>query len=171
MTYQLALGERAYSSWSLRAWLLFEKFSIPFRQTMVTFHNKDVAEQLADFAPAITVPAVRFPDGTAIGESLAIAEELAPRHPDLNLWPADPSARAVARSLACEMHAGFSDLRTDCPMNLRLGYNAFQPSNAVRADVDRIEQIWGRALDQFDGPWLCGSYSIRSTSARTALEG
>ncbi len=160
MTYKLALGDRAYSSWSLRAWLLFEKFDIPFHLKMVAFHSRNTAEQLAEFAPARTVPAVRFPDGTSIAESLAIAEELASRHPDAGLWPADPSARAVARALASEMHAGFFNLREDCPMNLRTGYNAFMPSEGVLADVARIEDIWGYALDQFGVNWLCGSYSI-----------
>ena len=162
MTYHLAIGDRAYSSWSLRAWLLFDRFGIDCKTTLLDFAAGPVVGQLADFAPARTVPALRLPEGGVIAESLAIAEELASRHPGLGLWPAEPAARATARALAAEMHSGFSALRTDCPMNLRTGYRGFQPSEAVAADVARIEDLWSRARTAHgqEGPWLCGDYSI-----------
>ncbi|MEM9582814.1 MAG: glutathione S-transferase [Pseudomonadota bacterium] len=163
MTYDLYLGDRAYSSWSLRGWLLFEKFGIPCKSHFVDFSDpKGIAAQMADVAPARTVPTLRLEDGTVISESLAIAEEVASRHPESGLWPADPSARAIARNLASEMHAGFVALREDCPMNLRVAYHNVPVSDAVEADLRRLEDIWDRARDACrpDGPWLAGEYSI-----------
>lgn len=161
MTYQLFLGDYAYSSWSLRGWLLFEKFGIDRTTRMLDFSEISVAAQLAEFAPARTVPTAITPEGAVISESLAIAEELASRHPRAGLWPADPRARATARTLAAEMHAGFGALRGDCPMNLRLSYADAAPSDAVLADLDRLETIWSHARTACggDGPWLCGAYS------------
>ena len=162
MTYHLAIGDRAYSSWSLRAWLLFDRFGIECRITLLDFAQGSVPAQLTNFTPARTVPALRLPEGGVIAESLAIAEELASRHPDLGLWPAEPSARASARALAAEMHSGFAALRAECPMNLRTGYRGFQPSETVGADVRRIEDLWSHARPAHcqKGPWLCGDYSI-----------
>ncbi len=161
MTYHLAIGDRTYSSWSLRGWLLFEAFGIPAKTHMVAFDAGPVADQLADFAPARTVPALRTPEGAVLGESLAIAEELASRHPEAGFWPSDPLARATARALAAEMHAGFAALRNACPMNLRVSYADFTPDDDVRDDLDRLEVIWAdaRAKTKPAGPWLCGEYS------------
>lgn len=159
MTYDLLIGDRAYSSWSLRGWLLFERFGLPVNTRMIDFDQGEVAVQMAQYAPARTVPTWISPDRVAISESLAIAEELASRHPEAGIWPADASARATARTLAAEMHAGFSALRNACPMNLRSAYADFTPDPAVRADLARLEVIWSHALDRFGGPWLCGAYS------------
>jgi len=162
MTYHLLLGDYAYSSWSLRGWLLFEKFDIRRDQTMVDFSDQSVAEQLAQYAPARTVPTMITPEGAVVSDSLAIAEELASRHPDAGFWPTDAKARATARSLAAEMHSGFMALRSDCPMNLRLSYEDASPSKDVIADLARIETIWSHARETCaaEGPWLCGDYSI-----------
>ncbi len=161
MTYTLALADRAYSSWSLRGWLLFEKFGIPVTTVMGQLYDPQFREMLADFAPSRTVPALKLPDGTVVPESMAIAEELASRHPDAGIWPSDPSARAIARSLAAEMHAGFMALREACPMNMRVSYSSFEPDDAVLADLRRLELIWDLAREKTnpDGPWLCGDYS------------
>ncbi len=162
MTYDLIIGDYAYSSWSLRGWLLFDRFGLPCRISQVTFKKGGVPEQIPDWAPARTVPAVRTPEGGLLTDTIAIAEELATRHPDARLWPQDPRARATARSLSAEMHAGFPALRDECPMNLRLGYRGVTPSAAVEADLRRLEVIWdhARALTGAHGPWLCGAYSI-----------
>ncbi|NSX56199.1 glutathione S-transferase [Parasulfitobacter algicola] len=162
MTYDLALGDRAYSSWSLRGWLLFEKFGLPYRTHFARFYTDEFTDLMAKFEPAKTVPTMRAPDGVVVSDSLAIAEELATRHPDAGFWPTDPTARAVARGLAAEMHAGFFALRNDCPMNLRVAYANFAPSDAVQADLRRLETIWAHAIDicKSDGPWLCGAYSV-----------
>ena len=163
MTYDLILGDCAYSSWSLRGWLLFENFDIPVKTRMVDFSSDaSMAEMLADHAPARTVPTMITPEGAIVSDSLAIGEELASRHPDAGLWPSDPYARATARALANEMHSSYGALRSDCPMNLRTAYVDAAPSDEVMADVARIEQIWTHARKTCggDGPWLCGSYSI-----------
>ncbi|MEM9349149.1 MAG: glutathione S-transferase [Pseudomonadota bacterium] len=160
MTYTLYLGDRSYSSWSLRAWLLCDVFKLPVTYHYVDFHAADVAEQLADVAPARTVPTLKTPEGAVISESLAIAEELATRFPDAPLWPRDPKARAIARSLASEMHVGFSAIREYCPMNLRAAYRDVPVPEEVRADLDRIETIWRMAQEETGGEWLSGDYSI-----------
>ena len=155
----LKIGDYTYSSWSLRGWLLFERFGIDVCREMVDFEAADVAEQLRTLPPARTVPTWITENGTVIWDSLAIAEELATRHPDAGLWPTDPRLRAVARSLAAEMHSGFGALRSDCPMNLRVAYGDYVPSGDVKADLSRLETIWQHALDLSSGPWLCGAYS------------
>ncbi len=161
MGYHLILGDCAYSSWSLRGWLLFERFGLDRRTSKVDFSGKDVAGQLADYPPSRTVPTLITPEGAVVSDSLAIAEELATRHPEAGIWPIDPLARATARTLAAEMHSGFSALRTECPMALRVAYADFLPSQAVLADLARIEEIWAyaRSATGSDTPWLCGSYS------------
>ncbi|MCT8161221.1 glutathione S-transferase [Pseudoruegeria sp. SHC-113] len=160
MTYDLALADRSYSSWSLRGWLLFEKFNIPVRTRFARLYTEAFPAMMADFAPARTVPALRTPGGTVIPESLAIAEELASRHPDAGLLPADPTKRAVARALMAEMHAGFTALRSACPMNMRVSYQGFEPDEAVQKDLRRLEEIWAWAREATgsEGPWLCGDY-------------
>jgi glutathione S-transferase len=156
---QLAIGDRAYSSWSLRGWLLFDAFGLPVTVRRARLYTDEVAAVLRDFAPARTLPAVRFADGSVVMESLAIAEELAARYPAAGLWPSDPRARAAARSVAAEMHAGFRPLREHCPMNLRVSYSDCAPPPAVLADLARLEEIWAWALANSGGPWLGGAYS------------
>lgn len=163
MTYTLAIGDRAYSSWSLRGWLLFDAFGIPVTVRTARLYTDELAILLADgFAPARTAPALKIDGGPIVMESSAIAEELAARHPDAGLWPADPSARAVARSVSAEMHAGFGALRNHCPMNLRVSYATVPLPDAVLADLARLETVWAwaRAATGAKGPWLCGDYSI-----------
>jgi glutathione S-transferase len=159
MSYTLAIGDRAYSSWSLRGWLLFDAFGLPVQVRRARLYTVELPDLLADFAPARSVPALRLPDGGVVWDSLAIAETLHEGHPDAGIWPADPALRALARSLAAEMHASFAALREGCPMNLRVSYADFAPSDAVRADLARIETLWAHALDRSGGPWLCGEYS------------
>jgi glutathione S-transferase len=104
---------------------------------------------------------MRTPEGEVVGESIAILETLAERHPEAGLWPADPAARAMARYMVAEMHAGFRDLRGECPMNLGRSFSDREVSAAVMADLDRLQQIWSRASARFGtgGPWLFGAYS------------
>lgn len=161
MTYDLAIGDRAYSSWSLRGWLLFDAFGIPVKTHSARLYTDELATLLEDFFPGRTAPTMRAPDGTVVPETPAIAEELASRHPEAGIWPTDPKARAVARVLASEMHAGFTALRGYCPMNLRVSYTDCAPTAAVLADLDRLQTIWGWARSETGaaGPWLCGAYS------------
>ena len=161
MNYELAIGDRTYSSWSLRGWLLFAAFDIPVSVRSARMYSEEFKTLLTDFAPATLVPAARL-DGAVVWDSLAMAEELAQRHPENALWPTDPNLRAMARSIAAEMHSGFGALRTDCTMNLARHYPSFAPSDAVLADCARIERLWdtARAAHDINGPWLFGEYSI-----------
>ena len=161
MTYVLAIGDRAYSSWSLRGWLMFDAFGIPVTTRTARLYSDELPALLAEFPPARTVPALRLPEGVTIAESLAITEELASRHPDARLWPEEAKARAIARMLAAEMHAGFGALRSHCPMNLRVSYETCDPPEAMLADQTRLDRIWSwaRAETSAKGPWLCGDYS------------
>ncbi len=160
MTYDLLIGDRSYSSWSLRGWLLFAAFDIPVRVELNEMYRDGFKDALAPWAPARTVPAARAADGALWSDSIAIAEGLAERHPDSGHWPVDPKARALARSLVAEMHSGFAALRAACPMNLRVRWRGFAPDAAVRADLARLELLWGTArATAGPGPWLFGAYS------------
>lgn len=162
MTYQLLIADKSYSSWSLRGWLSFHAFDIACDVTSTRMYCDDFARDLAAFAPAPlrTVPVVRAPEGGVLTDSLAIAWHLAEAFPDHGLLPAGAAARADALSLISEMHSGFAALRGDCPMNLRTGWQGFRPSEAVLADLVRVETLWARALAAHGGPWLCGPYSL-----------
>ncbi|WP_428546696.1 glutathione S-transferase [Profundibacter sp.] len=162
MTYDLYIGDRTFSSWSLRGWLMFEKFNIPYRTHMAGLYSGTLKQDLAELAPARYVPAMRTPDGIAVGDTLAMAETLAERHPDAGLWPTDPAARALARWLVAEMHSGFMTLRSECPMQLLHQYDGFAVSDAVQADLTRLQEIWALARSRHgaDGPWLFGEYSL-----------
>jgi len=161
MTYDLVIGDRAYSSWSLRGWLFFDAFGIPVKLHRARLYTDELPTLLRQFHPAKTAPTMRTPDGVVVPETIAIAEELASRHPEAGLWPADPKARAIARVLAAEMHAGFTALRGHCPMNLRVSYTDCRPPPEVLADLDRLQVIWTWAREETGspGPWLCGAYS------------
>ncbi|MGY3438964.1 MULTISPECIES: glutathione S-transferase [unclassified Marinovum] len=159
MTDILHIGDYAYSSWSLRGWLLFRRFGRDCRVRLLDFHDDaSVALQLQR-PPAKTVPTAGLENGDLVWDSLALAEELASRHPELGLWPSDPALRATARSLTAEMHAGFGELRSFCPMNLRLAYTDVPVSAALAEDLARLEEIWAYSLAKSGGPWLCGEYS------------
>ncbi len=161
MTYELALGDYIYSSWSLRGWLLFEKFNLPVKIHSARMKSDEFYKMLEDFKPSRLVPAMKF-DGIVVQDTLAMAETLAERHPEANMWPTDPAARAMARNLVAEMHSSFVNLRTDCTMNLRRYYPTFAPSDAVLQDTARIEELWSVAHKTYgaDGPWLFGEYTI-----------
>ena len=162
MTYDLVIGDRAYSSWSLRGWLFFDAFGIPVTLHRARLYTDELPNLLKSFHPARTAPTMRTPEGAVVPETIAIAEELASRHPEAGLWPADPKARAIARALAAEMHAGFSALRSHCPMNLRVSYTDCAPPPEVLADLARLDVIWSwaRAETASKTPWLCGAYSV-----------
>ncbi|MBE3636639.1 glutathione S-transferase [Mangrovicoccus algicola] len=162
MSYDLHVGHASYSSWSLRAWLLLHRYGLAHRLRRVDIYEGGKAADLAALHPADTVPVLVLPDGTAVGDSLAIAETLAERHPAAGMWPADPAARATARWITAAMHSGFSALRGHCPMVLTRQRRDFVPPPGVLADLARIEALWSLARQKAcdDGPWLFGSYSI-----------
>ncbi|WP_170762352.1 glutathione S-transferase [Ruegeria lacuscaerulensis] len=162
MTYDLFIGDRLFSSWSMRGWLMLEKFGLPYRTHMIGLYSGTMVEDMKPLAPARLVPALRLPDGTVVGESLAMAETLAELHPEAALWPADAAARATARWLCAEMVAGFSALRDQCPMQLKHCWLGFEPSSETHADLRRIEALWAHARDMSGAAYgpLFGNYSL-----------
>ncbi|WP_438981362.1 glutathione S-transferase [Lentibacter sp.] len=161
MTYDLYIGDKAFSSWSLRGWLMLEHFGLPYRAHMVRLYDGTMAADLAALSPARTVPALLCEDGAVLFDSMAMAEELATRHPEAQLWPAKPKARALARSITAEMHAGFSALRNECPMQLFHQWVGFEPTAEVRKDLARFEVLFSHTKQiKLEGPWLFGTYSL-----------
>jgi glutathione S-transferase len=150
--YTLHIGNKNYSSWSLRPWVLMSERGIPFREELHVFG--DGFRGAGGKSPSGKVPCLH--DGKRIvWDSYAIAEYLAERHP--GVWPADDDARAWARSAAAEMHSGFTALRGECSMNCGLRVRLNAPSDALRADLARIASLWGEGLERFGGPFLAGS--------------
>ncbi len=165
---KLYIGNKNYSSWSMRPWVLLRQAQIPFEEVMVRFDafSADSAfkRSLQSVSPTGKVP-VLLDDGFAIWDTLAIAEYLAERFPDRGLWPADVRARARARSVCAEMHAGFQQLRGACGMNIeadlaQAGALIWRDQPGVRADVARIVAMWTALLDEHQGPMLFGDFSI-----------
>jgi len=160
MTYTLLIGQRLYSSWSLRGWLAFEAFDIACRVETVEIYSDGFADRVAGFAGGPGVPAALTPQGGRLTDSLAIAWHLAEAFPERDLLPRDPIPRAMAQSMIAEMHSGFAALRRTCPMDLSRAWIGFAPDADVRADLDRIETLWPRALDLSGGPFLFGDYTL-----------
>lgn len=160
MTYKLLIGQKSYSSWSLRGWLSFAPFDIPVSVTSTLIYSDSFKAEVAAFGGTGTVPAVVTPDGGLLTDTLAIAWHLAEAFPDKGLLPNAPKERAEAQSIIAEMHAGFTALRGACPMNLRNGWSGFEPSDAVSKDVARIEEIWRPALARSGGPFLYGGFTL-----------
>lgn len=156
----LVIGNRTYSSWSLRGWLLVKQSGLPFDETVIPLNRPDTAGRIREFSAAGKVPLLK--DGNlTVWDSLAMAEYLADRAPDAGFWPADPEARALARSISAEMHSGFAPLRAAWPMNLKRTDPPLPPSTEVQADVARIDAIWSDCRTRFgdDGPFLFGSWT------------
>lgn len=156
----LFVGDHIYSSWSLRGWLLLDAFEIPFSLRYAPMKTEAFQTLTEEMTPSRLVPALRLDDGTMVWDSIAMAETLAEANPMPGLWPSDPAARATARSLAATMHSGFTGLRGECPMNMRRAYSGFQASDAVRADLDQLGQLWAhaRSIGSSDGPFLFGNF-------------
>ncbi|WP_373504516.1 glutathione S-transferase family protein [Aestuariivirga sp.] len=157
----LIIGNKNYSSWSLRPWMALSMAGIPFRETVIPLDTADTARLIAEHSRAGRVPVLRHGRAT-IWESLAIMEYLAELFPEKNLWPKAASARAMARCVSNEMHAGFSALQNACPMNLRRPRKPVPFSDAVMKDVGRIEEIWHecRVRHGKGGKFLFGKFSI-----------
>ena len=157
----LVIGNRNYSSWSLRPWLAMTMAGIPFNETVIPLDTPDTRTLILEHSKAGRVPVLHH-GRVAIWESLAIMEYVAEIFPDKGLWPKTVSARAVARSVANEMHAGFNALRQACPMNLRRARKAVALNAAVTADVARIETLWRDCRQRFgkSGPFLFGKFCI-----------
>jgi glutathione S-transferase len=160
---QLVIGNKNYSSWSMRPWVLMKQLGIPFEERKLRFDfDEDSAfrKAVAQVSPAGLVP-VLLDEGLAVWDTLAITEYLAEKHPAV--WPADRRHRARARSLCAEMHGGFGALRSHCPMNIEaalpeVGARVWAEQAGVRANVARIEAAWAEALAASGGPFLFGGF-------------
>jgi glutathione S-transferase len=166
MALQLVIGNKNYSSWSMRPWVLMRQLGIPFEEIKLRFDFSDGSpfrQAVARYSPAGTVPVLLI-DAHAVWDTLAIVEALNEAFPHRGVWPADPLKRARARSLCAEMHAGFSALRSLCPMNIEahlpeVGARLWGEYDTLRRDVRRIEQMWADALQASGGPMLFGAFS------------
>jgi glutathione S-transferase len=160
MTYDLLIGQRGHSSWSLRGWLPFAVFGIDVSVKTTRLYSEAFKAEVAAFGGAGSVPVAKTPGGAVLTDSLAIAWHLAEAFPDRGFLPTDPTDRAEAQSLVAEMHSGFSALRGACPMNLYTGWAGYTASPEVQANLDRIDAMWSRALERSGGPFLYGAYTL-----------
>jgi glutathione S-transferase len=165
---KLYIGNKNYSSWSMRPWVLLKQAGIPFEDVMVRFDAFDAQSrfknEILKVNPSGRVPAL-VDDGFVVWDTLAIAEYVAEKFPDKQLWPQDAKRRARARSVCAEMHAGFGALRTHCPMNIEaslpeVGAVVWRDQPAVRSDLQRIIGMWTALLEENKGPMLFGEFSI-----------
>ena len=165
---QLYIGNKNYSSWSMRPWVLLRQAGIPFEEVLARFDSFDADSHfkamIAGISPTGKVPVLVDGD-LAIWDTLAIAEYLAETYPEKHLWPQDKAARARARSVCAEMHSGFTALRGACPMNIEAhlpdtGALIWRDKPAVRADVQRLVDMWTGLLEQHGGPMLFGAFTI-----------
>lgn len=151
--YQLFITNKNYSSWSLRPWLLLRELQIPFTERLMPWREGMVWETFRAFSPSGRVPCLHDGD-TVVWDSLAIVEYLAERHE--GVWPRDPAARAWARCVAAEMHAGFSVLRTRCSMSCGVRVRLHEQPPALLREIGRVEELWNEGLTRFGGPFLAG---------------
>jgi glutathione S-transferase len=155
----LVIGNKNYSSWSMRPWVAMKQLGIPFDEVKLRFHSQEWDAQIARWSPSRLVP-VLWRGDQSVWDSLAILEALHEWFPDRGVWPGDPLARAFARSVAAEMHSGFRDLRANMPMNIRAALPGKGMKPEVQANVDRIQVLWGEARRRFGhaGPFLFGHF-------------
>jgi glutathione S-transferase len=156
----LVIANKCYSSWSLRPWLLLKQLSIAFGEVLIPLDQPDTKAEILKYSPAGKVPILIEGDVT-VWESIAIMDHVGETYEDAEVWPRDPHARAVARSVAAEMHAGFGALRSACPMNLGKRFAQRDRGEAVVRDVARVTEIWRDARGRFGagGPFLFGDFS------------
>jgi Glutathione S-transferase len=164
----LYIGNKNYSSWSMRPWVLLRQAGIAFEEVRVRFDSFEADSEfkrtIGPVSPTGKVPALVDGD-LVVWDTLSIAEYLAESYPEKHLWPQDKAARAHARSVCAEMHSGFTALRGACPMNIEAhlpdtGALIWRDQSAVRADVQRLVDMWSGLLAQYGGPMLLGEFSI-----------
>jgi glutathione S-transferase len=161
MTLTLVIGNKNYSSWSMRPWLALKANAIAFEEVLIPLYTGDADKRrILGFTRSGKVPALIDGDVT-VWDSLAIIEYLAERFPEAKLWPSDRDSRAHARSISAEMHSGFAALRNECGMNLHRPVGAKALSEQARADIARVQQIWTDCRDRHagSGPYLFGAFS------------
>ncbi len=160
-TFTLVIGNKNYSSWSLRPWLLLKYFEIPFNEVLIPLYEGNYKHELLRYSNAGKVP-ILVHGGLTLGESLAIMEYLAEVFPEKKMWPANREDRAWARAVSHEMHAGFSVLRNNMPMNIRGSYPGKGRTPEVEKDITRIDEIWTNCRKEFKnkGNFLFGHFTI-----------
>ncbi|KFA63329.1 hypothetical protein S40285_01855 [Stachybotrys chlorohalonatus IBT 40285] len=165
MSYTLYIGNKRYSSWSMRPWVLLKALAIPFTEALEPFVPGMRQPHYSAFSPSAKVPCLHSHISSSssdqdeqklvVWDSLAIVEHIADTHP--SVWPSAPAARAFARSAAAEMHSGFPAIRDECSMNVGLRINlGGPPGEALQRDLDRLGALFRYGLDRFGGPWLAG---------------
>ncbi|WP_409562922.1 glutathione S-transferase family protein [Hyphomicrobium sp. MC8b] len=157
---KLVIGNKLYSSWSLRPWLVLSHFDIPFEEEIIPLRTPESRGRMLEFSPSGKVPALIDGDVT-VWESLAIIEYVAEKFPEFAIWPQNGNARAHARAVSNEMHSGFQALRQACPMHLGARFATPQITEPLQAAIDRVEDIWSEARNRFGGgqPFLYGAFS------------
>jgi len=157
--YTLVIGNKAYSSWSMRPWLLMKEAGLAFDEVRIPLYQEGHDRKIREYSPAGRVP-VLVDGAVTVWDSLAICEYLAERHAEKNLWPAAAAARAHARAVSAEMHAGFAALRSNMGMNVRRSFPGVGMTPEVAKDIARIEQLWDDCLQRYGGPFLFGAFGI-----------
>ena len=154
----LVIGNKNYSSWSLRPWLLLRHMGVPFDEVRVPLSTPETADLLRQHSPTMKVPVLKDAALT-VWDSLAICEYISEQYLDGRGWPQAVPARAQARSFAAEMHSGFQALRSAWPMNIRL-QRKLPVEGALKRDIERMCEIWSRCVEKSGGPWLYGEFGI-----------
>ena len=155
----LIIGNKNYSSWSLRAWLLLKQFRIRFNEVRIPLFDEKTAALMAQYSPSGKVPVLDL-NGLVVWDSLAIAETVNERFLDGQGWPSQPNLRALGRAAVAEMHAGFTALRSTMPMNCRRRVSGFKPDAATARDIERLNELLSQLLERSGGPFLLGEFSI-----------
>jgi glutathione S-transferase len=160
MTLKLVIGNKNYSSWSMRPWLALRANDIPFEEVLISLYSGAADKQrILDFSRSGKVP-ILVDGNVTVWDSLAIIEHIAERFPEKRLWPEHPAQRAHARSVSAEMHSGFAALRNECGMNLHRPVRAIELSADARANIARVEEIWRECRERHgqSGPFLFGAF-------------
>lgn len=159
--YKLVIGNKNWSSWSLRPWLAMQRFGLAFEEIPLQLRTADTRTQILEFSPSGKIPALIDGD-LVVWDSLAILEYLAERHPELAFWPKDANARAIARSISAEMHSGFQSLRQHCPMDFLAMKPADELPEDVQLNAQRVVGLWKycRAAFGGTGPFLFSEFSV-----------
>lgn len=155
---ELVIGNKNYSSWSLRPWLLLSHFDIPFDEIKILLFEENTHQRLAEYSPTFKVP-VLIDDDLTVWDSLAICEYISEFYLDNKGWPEKAQDRAICRSYCAEMHSAFASLRGDLPMNCRATRRTHLSEGTLK-DIHRIDGMWQDALNRHDGNWLFGEFSI-----------
>jgi glutathione S-transferase len=152
----LTISSKNYSSWSLRGWLLCRMAGLDFKEELLSHDDPSTRAELLLLSPSFLVPCLTH-NGLKVWDTLAIAEYLHEQFPRAGILPSDPAARSHCRSIAGEMHSGFSNLRSALPMNLKAHYKGFKIWAAAQADIDRVTTVWRECLNKYGGPYLFGA--------------